>query len=217
MTTVRSPKVKTAQTAATPDPANSRTAHVVPFAAAGALSLTALIIAAVSGNGIEDMAKLAARYTARASFTVFLIVYLASSLFRLWRDGTTIALVKRRRQWGLAFALSHTIHLAALAWYSIAFQHAPRLTTLLGGGLGYALLYAMVLTSNDASQRAMGIWWKRLHTVGTHWLWFIFTFSYFGRIFGPADLRVQGMILFPLCLAALAIRVLAARKRRKAT
>lgn len=186
----------------------------MPFVVAGTLSLAALVIAAASGHAIEEIAKLAARYTARASFAVFLIVYLASSLFRLWRDGTTIALVKRRRQWGLAFALSHTIHLAALAWYSITFQHAPRVATLLGGGLGYALLYAMVLTSNDASQRAMGIWWKRLHTVGIHWLWFIFTFSYFGRIFSPIDLRVQGMILFPVCIAALAIRVVAARRRR---
>ncbi|MES2289357.1 MAG: hypothetical protein V4530_06435 [Pseudomonadota bacterium] len=212
MTMVRWRKVKTARTAARPDPANSRTAHIVPFVVAGALSLAALGIAAASGTGIEEQAKLAARYTARASFAIFLIVYLASSLFRLWRDGGSIALVKRRRQWGLAFALSHTIHLAALAWYSITFQHAPRPTTLLGGGLGYALLYAMVLTSNDASQRAMGIWWKWLHTVGIHWLWFIFTFSYFGRIFGPPDMRVQGMILFPVCLAALALRIVAHRR-----
>lgn len=78
----------------------------------------------------------------------------------------------------------------------------------------YVLLYAMALTSNDASQRAMGIWWKRLHTVGIHWLWFIFTFSYFGRIMDPARMA-QGLIFFPICIAALGLRLAAWSKARR--
>ncbi|MEP6786523.1 MAG: hypothetical protein ABI898_12415 [Sphingomonadales bacterium] len=186
--------------------------RLLPFAVAGALSIVALAIAAKTGVGADGQAMLAARYTARVSFAVFLVVYLASSLWRLRRNELTRTILRRRRQWGLAFALSHTIHLAALAWFTIGFQHAPRMTTLLGGGLGYALMFAMVLTSNDASQRMMGIWWKRLHTAGIHWLWFIFAFSYLGRILGPPDMRLQGMILFPVALAAIGLRLVAARR-----
>lgn len=59
----------------------------------------------------------------------------------------------------------------------------------------------------------MGRWWKRIHTLGIHWIWFIFTFSYFGRLFDP-ERWTQGVVLFPLCMAALGLRVLAWRRGR---
>lgn len=110
------------------------------------------------GADHETQWLLAAGYTARASFAVFLIVYSASSLLRLWPNITTKGLVRYRRQWGLGFALAHTIHLAALAYYNIIILNMPGLQALLGGGLAYALMFVMAATSNNASMRLMGRW-----------------------------------------------------------
>jgi methionine sulfoxide reductase heme-binding subunit len=188
-------------------------ARAVPILLAGALAIAGVLAGFWLGTDHANHWLLASRYTARASFAVFLIVYSASSLLRLWPSTMTKALVRHRRQWGLGFALAHTIHLAALAYYNIIILNMPGLQALLGGGLAYGLMFVMAATSNNASMKAMGIWWKRVHTVGIHWIWFIFTFSYFGRLFDP-ERWMQSAVLFPLCMAALGLRVWAWRKVR---
>ena len=72
----------------------------------------------------------------------------------------------------------------------------------------------MALTSNNASQRRLGRTWHRLHLVGMHYVWFIFAFTYYGRLAGgregaTEDLSQVGAIGFTMCLAALAIRTAA--------
>jgi methionine sulfoxide reductase heme-binding subunit len=188
-------------------------ARVVPIMLAGALATAGVLAGFWLGTDHAEHWLLAARYTARASFAVFLIVYSASSLLRLWPSAMTKAFVRHRRQWGLGFALAHTIHLGALAYYNIIILNMPGLQALLGGGLAYGLMFVMAATSNNASMKAMGIWWKRLHTLGIHWIWFIFTFSYFGRLFEP-ERWMQGAVLFPLCMAALGLRVWVWRQQK---
>jgi methionine sulfoxide reductase heme-binding subunit len=180
--------------------------RALPLALGVALATTGVIIGFMFGGDSADQWLLAARYTARASFAIFLIVYSASSLLRLWPSAATKSLVRYRRQWGLGFALAHTIHLGALAYYNIIILNMPGLQALLGGGLAYGLMFVMAATSNNSSMRMMGRWWKRVHIFGIHWIWFIFTFSYFGRLFDPAR-WMQGAVLFPLCMMALGLRV----------
>jgi DMSO/TMAO reductase YedYZ heme-binding membrane subunit len=72
---------------------------------------------------------------------------------------------------------------------------------------------AMAATSNTWSVCGLGRWWKQLHRFGIHWLWFIFTFTYFGRLLDPESFE-RGIVQFILCLAALAVRLFAWRKRR---
>jgi DMSO/TMAO reductase YedYZ heme-binding membrane subunit len=187
---------------------------LLPIWFAAVLAFGAVALAFTIGTDPAGELLLAARWTARVSFPVFILTYCASSLVRLWPNDLWKTILRHRRQWGLGFALAHTVHLAALAWYNIAIQHMPAAQTLLGGGLAYALMFAMALTSNDASMRRLGMWWKRLHTAGIHWIWFIFAFSYFGRLFDP-ERMVQGAILFPVCVAALGLRIAARRKARQ--
>ena len=184
-----------------------------PLIGATVLAGIGLLAGFFLGQNYETQWLLAARYTARASFAVFLIVYGASSLLRLWPSALTKSLVRYRRQWGLGFALAHTIHLGALAYYNIIILNMPGLQALLGGGLAYGLMFVMAATSNSASMRMMGSWWKRVHIFGIHWIWFIFTFSYFGRLFDP-ERWTQGAVLFPLCMAALGLRLWAWRRGR---
>ncbi|RJF90396.1 hypothetical protein D3876_09095 [Sphingomonas cavernae] len=164
-----------------------------------------------AGSDVIEQSQFAARWTARASFLVFLVAYTASAMARLFPGPVTKALLRRRRQWGLGFALSHTIHLAALITYlSLSGEERP-LGVLIGGGLGYALMFAMALTSNDASQRMLGGWWKRLHRLGIHYIWFIFLFSYAGRLADPDRIQI-GLVFTPIALAALGLRITARYK-----
>ena len=188
-----------------------------PVAVGLIAGVVAIALAFHTGVTAAEQFQLAARWTARASFPLLILVYSASSLLRLFPGPATKALVRDRRWWGLAFALAHAIHLAALTLYLSYFGERPALGTLLGGGLAYVLLLAMAATSTDRAQAAMGRNWKRLHTAGIHWLWFIFAFSYAGRVL-RGDEMPYAAIALGVALFALQLRIIAwatARARRK--
>jgi methionine sulfoxide reductase heme-binding subunit len=159
--------------------------------------------------------QFAARWTARAGFPIFVLAYAASSLAKLWPGGLTRALWRDRRWWGLGFAACHTVHLYALVTYLQVSGETRPLGVLIGGGGGYAVMYLMVLTSNEAAMRALGKNWKRLHTLGIHWLWFVFAFSYYGRVAEGVELPYAA-IAFAVSLAALGLRIAVWIKGRRA-
>jgi methionine sulfoxide reductase heme-binding subunit len=168
--------------------------------------LIALRLGLSAGANPEQSWQLAARWTARVGFPVFIIAYSASSLGRLWPGTLTRTLWRDRRWWGLGFAASHTVHLYALLTYISVAPYPLELPILIGGGGGYFMLYLMALTSNDAAMRALGRNWKRLHTLGIHWLWFVFAFSYFGRVAAGEDLPYAAFAL-TVALGALGLRI----------
>lgn len=162
----------------------------------------------------SERALLAARWTARTAMPVFLVAYLASSLVCLWPSNLTKTFLRYRRQWGLGFAIVHSIHLIALLVNITVYRPRP-LETLFAGGVAYAMIYIMALTSTNAAQRRLGIWWKRIHKFGIHYIWFIFTASYTLRAIGDdPQYYMEGRTLMPVMLAALGIRLLAWNKVR---
>jgi methionine sulfoxide reductase heme-binding subunit len=179
----------------------------IPFAVALLLSAVAIGAALVVGATPSDDALLAARWTARAALPIFLLTFIASSLYRLAPNGATRALLRHRRQWGLAFALAHSIHLVALLINITQYRPRP-LESLLGGGLAYLFVYLMAITSTDGWQRRLGHRWKQLHSIGIHLTWAVFLVGYGSRAFhqDPAY-HLEGRVFAPLLLAALAIRL----------
>ncbi|NML93616.1 hypothetical protein [Novosphingobium olei] len=183
-----------------------------PLALGLALSLSALAAGLVMGTTPYLGWHLAARWTARVGFPIFLTTYLASSLVRLSPAPWSRSLARQRRWWGLGFAASHTVHLLALIM-ALRLDPAPRpLASLIPGGIAYLFILAMALTSNDAAMRALGRNWKRLHATGIHVIWLIFTLAYAKRIPVP-ETRQVGLVMTILALAALLARVLAHRRR----
>lgn len=174
----------------------------------------AIIAALLLGANSAEQALLAARWTARTALPLFLIAYLASSLVRLRPSDLTRALARRRRQWGLGFALAHGVHLAALSVNVLYFGPARPWQTLVGGGLAYLLVLLMALTSNDASMRRLGRGWRWLHRLGIHYIWLIFFISYAGRIVDPAKM-VTGWVFASLLILALGVRFLARHQGSK--
>lgn len=185
-----------------------------PLALGLLAGLGTLAAGLLSGETAFEQWHLAARWTARAGFGLFLATYLASSLVRLSPAPWSRALARDRRWWGLGFAASHTVHLAALVM-ALSLTPEPRsFASLIPGGTAYVFILAMALTSNGAAMRALGRNWKRLHTTGIHVIWLIYTLAYAKRI-PAAETRAIGLVMTTLALAALALRI-AARRRRSA-
>lgn len=189
----------------------NRTARRWPLALGLLLSLAAMNAGLSAGLGTAENWNLAARYTARVGLPVFLLVYGASSLLRLFPSGPTKTLMRDRRWWGLGFAASHTVHFYAL--YMAVTTRGESLTVLTPGAIAYAAILAMALTSNTASVRMMGANWKRLHRGGIHIIWIIYFAAYAKRIAEP-ETMVTGLIGSALCLLAAGLRIAA---RRRAT
>lgn len=177
------------------------------------LGYAAIRLGLSHGTTAEQGWQLATRWTARASFPLLIVAYSASSLARLWPSSTTGALLRQRRWWGLGFAACHSAHLCALINYFSALGESIPPVALYGGGAAYAVMYAMALTSFPAAQRAMGVWWKRLHKGGIHLLWLVFAFAYAGKAFA-AESRAIGLTFGAVAIAALALRIAAWRKAR---
>lgn len=160
----------------------------------------------------------AARYTARLSFLIFLAPFLATSLVYWVPSPATRWMRAKRRHLGLSFALAHFIHLGALTGYSILAGRMPGIVTLLGGGGAYVMILLMALTSNDWSVRTLGPRaWGWLHRIGVYDIWFIFAFSYFGRVtkHEPQEPRVIYIVLFGIAVTALLIRIATGLARRR--
>lgn len=186
----------------------------LPLCSAVALVAAVVVAQAVLGAAAADEGwQLAARHTARLAFFAFLPVYVASAWHRLAPGPLSRWLMQNRRSLGLAFAAAHTVHLAALVAFNTIAGQRPDAATLVVGGGAYAMLFAMVATSSDAAVRRLGARrWKQLHAVGIHWLWFVFAFSYGGRV---AEGQLAFVPLLGLALAALGLRIAARLRSRR--
>lgn len=183
-----------------------------PTLAGMILGLGALYLGLNSSLDPVEGWRLAARWTARVGFPVFLIAYSASALARLWPELFT-GVARDRRWWGLGFAASHTVHLLALVMFLRVSGETRPMPVLLFAGGAYAIMFAMALTSTPAAMRALGRNWQRLHAVGIHWLWVVFFASYLGRTMKPES-AMAGRMGVTLALTALLLRVAAWMKAR---
>src|SRR5687768_16144882 len=142
-------------------------------------------ILAIAGSD-EAGVRMVIRATARTSLVLFLGAFAASSLRRFVDAPFSAWLLRNRRYVGLSFAVSHALHLAAIAvvaarWPHPFMEQSAQPLTLVGGGLGYVFLALMVLTSNDVAVKTLGSKrWRMLHLVGSWLLWVIFLQSYAG-------------------------------------
>lgn len=181
-----------------------------------AWSLAVSLVVVAGTLALEGTASLGwravTRHTAQVAFSFFLAAFLASSIARLWPDPLTRALLARRRALGLAFATAQLVHGTAILIFA---SYEPSTLevdlSFLGGALGFVFLVAMVATSNDAAQRALGRRaWRALHLSGQVTLFVIYAVTYAGRV-AENSRYWPGLLLL---VAALAIRLIAAPASR---
>lgn len=188
-----------------------------PFQLVTILIVVSLLWAMLSYGQTLEAAQAMVRFTARISLFIFALVFSASSLHKLLRSDFTAALLRNRRQFGVSFAFSHTVHLLSiLVFFRLSGNQAPKLT-LIFGGLAYLLMYAMAFTSNDWSVRKLGAKnWKMLHRTGAFYLWLIFFITYLRRVLPskvdepkPGGTKIEFVIAFVIVLAILSLRIAA--------
>ena len=176
---------------------------IVGWSALALGALTALLLA-IHGTGEEGL-RVVVRATARTSLVFFAAVFAASGLRRLWRAPLSAYLLRNRRYVGLSFAVSHAIHLVAILLLAATlpdFIANVSRTTAVGGGIGYLLIAAMVLSSNDTAVRRLGRRrWRALHVTGLWAVFGIFLSSYGGRaVHNPNYLPHAALLLAILVL-----------------
>jgi len=172
---------------------------------AGLLLMAAVVL--ILGPDAQDFRQLI-RATARSSFVLFLLAFTASAVARRWPGEFTHWQLANRRQIGLSFAVSHTIHAAAIAGFAWAdpsgFRAATGPGNFVSGGLAYLFIVLMAATSFDGAVRRLGArHWRLLHLAGLYFLWTSFLITFGKRIPMSGGYALPVAIL----LMALALRL----------
>jgi sulfoxide reductase heme-binding subunit YedZ len=174
----------------------------------GVLALLVVVAAAATVARAPDVdgVRAAIRLTARTSLVLFTLAFTASAAFRLWPSRFTRWQRQNRRQLGLAFAVSHGVHLVAIIAFARLDPHgfAARTTTgsLLSGSLAYAFIAAMSLTSFDRTAAWLGARrWRILHGAGSYYIWMSFVIAFAKRV--PAEpAYLVGVVILGAALGA---------------
>lgn len=190
------------------------------FAALAGLTLFMTAVVLLSHPPGADGLRSAIRATARSSFALFLLAFLASSLVTLLPGNGSRRVLRERRYVGLAFAFSHTVHGLLIYRYAQQFPElfwaGRTVTSSLPGSIGYLFLMLLTLTSFKAPMRLLGgRAWKTLHSTGMWVLAGVFCLSFYKRI----PLGGWYPLAFALMFSAAALKLTAklAHQQRRAT
>jgi hypothetical protein len=140
-----------------------------------ALGLAAVILGTLGAGAKGTDVALAA--TARLSFLFFWIAYAGSPLAALF--GRTFQPIKQRtREFGLAFASAHLIHIGLVAWLCLI-GAAPAVSTFAFFGIALFWTYLLALFSIDRLNQALNpkIWWL-VRAVGLNYIAYAFAVDF---------------------------------------
>lgn len=161
----------------------------------------------LSAVGIsDDNVRALLRWSARAAFLTFLVVFMARPLRQLYKTPISAWLLRHRRLIGVAFAGLHSGHLL-LIFYRAQLSDEFVLSVA-RNGLGafvYLLIFAMFATSFNSTTRWLGPRkWKILHTAGLYVIFVAFAQREIPRSLETAD--TANWTLTALALIALSLR-----------
>lgn len=189
------------------------------------LALLSLGLLAMAFVCLEDHAfdvagvRLVIRATARTSLVFFALAFSAQAMMTLWPNALTRWQRRNRRQLGLAFAVSHAIHAAAIVAFArmdpVGFHEHAMPGTLVSGGIAYVFIVAMAATSFDRTAAWLGdrigrAAWRALHWIGGYYIWVSFIVTN-GKRIGQSPLYALPVALM---LAILALRIVARQRNR---
>jgi sulfoxide reductase heme-binding subunit YedZ len=187
------------------------------------LALFTLAIAAMCGAIVAalgpgpEAAHAVVRWTARTSFALFALAYVARPALELWPSPVTKAVLARRKWIGLGFAVSHLAHLVgiiAIAWPDPQAFVRSQEPTILVAVATFMALFAMAITSIDAVRRRMSRRaWTILHKTGIHLAWVPFATTYFFAALEAPGYIVPAVLVFAIGFVRAAAWL---RRRRRA-
>ena len=181
-----------------------------------AILVSAALLILAADPGLDGIRRVI-RVTARTSVCLFLLVFVATVLWKRFPNRATSWTRQNRRYLGLGFAVSHGIHALAIIAYARLYpdQFAAHVgnANLIPNYVAYLFILLLALTSFDRAAAMIGPRaWKILHTAGIYYLWASFAVGFGKRI------PVSGVYVLPLIMAicALAFRLWPVRQSNSA-
>ncbi len=177
-------------------------------------SLASIAFLQFAGTSDDNLNALL-RLTARTSFMIYLLIFVARPLWQLSKADWSRRLLRERRSLGIAFAAMHTVHLGLIAYrYGTVPGLQYEVSNGIFGGTAYALIYLMLITSFDAPARAIGPKnWRRLHKTGLYFIGLIFVATLLPEP-GQPLFTMERAWFFLLTAGALFVRLTAYFARR---
>jgi hypothetical protein len=179
-----------------------------------ALAIAALVLVLQGAN--NKGTRLALELTARWSFLLFWLAYAGSAMAELFG---VPSLAGRGREFGLAFASAHLVHIGLVIWLGVILGRVP-----LSGGLLLFFLIALFCTYllaglSFGGVKALGPAWPPLRFVAMNYILIAFGRDFVLPVLYPKPAQVNlGHFMFyaPFMLASIAapLLVLAANMRR---
>ena len=167
-------------------------------------------------NGFnEESTRIIIRWTARISVILFCLAFGGSAFHLFSRNSFSFWIMMNRKYWGISFAIIHLIHLLFLVILQQFFHPVFSLaatTSLMAGGMAYLFIVLMLLTSFDYfAQFISPKNWKRLHLIGSHWIWVIFLSTNWKNVFKHPEY----WLIVSLLIVTMGFRLWAIWKRRQ--
>jgi hypothetical protein len=185
------------------------------FAAALTIAAAVLVLVGADNKGT----RLALELTARFSFLLFFLAYAGNAIASLFGPEN---LKGKGREFGLAFASAHLVHIGLIVWLGIILGRVP-----LSGGLLLFFLIALLFTYllaglSFGGVKALGPAWLPLRFVAMNYILIAFGRDFVLPVIHPKPVQVNlAHFLFyaPFMLASIAapLLVLAAHARRPPT
>lgn len=181
------------------------------FVAGLAIAITAYSVAAP-----PQKLGAALRDTARWSFLWFCLATYGGALKTLVGSSFQ-ALARRGRDFGLAFAAAHLVHVALAIWLLyLSPDPFPRLPLLIFSiGVFWTYVLAVFSYSSKLSALLGPQRWRNVRTIGVEYIAFAYAFEFGGRILNGN--RANALHYIPLFAAAVGgplLRICASMKRR---
>jgi DMSO/TMAO reductase YedYZ heme-binding membrane subunit len=178
-------------------------------------AMTILIVWTMGANA--ETARALVRLTGRTSLIFFCLAFGAAAIGRLMPGPLSAWLVANRRYLGLSFVVSHLIHAGALVAFArldpALFAEATNPAMFVFGGLGYAFVVLMGVTSFDRTAALLGPGrWRLLHLTGGYYLALIFLQAEAKRAADPAHWPYLALVVGVLALRLIARRRVARRR-----
>jgi len=187
----------------------------IAFGIALAITVAVLVLQGADNKGT----RLALELTARWSFLLFWLAYAGNATAQLFG---LRSLAGHGREFGLAFAAAHLVHIGLIVWLGIVLGRVP-----LSGGLLLFFLIALLFTYllaglSFGGVKALGPAWPPLRFIGMNYILIAFGRDFVLPVLYPKPAQLNlGHFLFyaPFMLVAIAapLLVLAAHFRRPAT
>jgi len=183
----------------------------------GAAIAVALTIAVAAGIlAPEHKLSLALRATARWSFLLFWLASAGGALATLF--GPSFAnLAARARDFGLAFASAHLVHLGLVAWLYYAFVGPGRFTLIFFGIAAFWTYLLALLSVRRVTAALHPRIWKVLRTIGVEYISLAFLFDFARNPFRGGFLHVIEYLPFLLLAVAGPLLRLAALMKKQHT